>query len=104
MRSIAEIIEHRRLDEIHECAVPGCGARARFAYYVDLPMRLAARDWAVGDLIDMCVIHDRELRTVAQDAKALGYDLDEDTRIAMGLIFGPPEQNPLDRLREWKKP
>jgi hypothetical protein len=103
--SIVQRIEHRRLDEVHDCVVPTCRQRARVAYHVDAPMRLAGKDWVPGDFIDLCAPHDHELRTADSDARALGYWMDgmmsrEDVWIALHMI-DPNEVNPLDRLREW---
>lgn len=99
--TIGERIEHRTKDEIHECARPGCGNRARVAFYVTGTMRLAGRDYAPGEFVDLCPDHDLELRRVAAEAADLDYGTSfdaQDMRILLGL-WG--DGNPLDRLREW---
>lgn len=99
-RSIAERIEHRRHDEVHECMVPQCSERARVALYVDGSCRLAGRDWVKGEFVDLCPGHDHELRRVAAEAHSAGFG-DEDHRILLGLV-NPTAESPLDRLREWQ--
>lgn len=99
--TISQMLDHRVRDEIHSCVVPRCAERARFASYITAGTRLAGRDWIEGDFVDFCGDHLTELWKAVADAVALGYDRDEDTRIALGLMFGPSERNPLDRLREW---
>lgn len=103
--SIVDRLEHRRLDEIHDCVVPSCRERAGCAFHVDAPLRLAGRDWTTGEIVDLCPGHAHELRVAVSDATVLGYGGQLDTpdwplKAQLGLL-GIVEENPLDRLREW---
>lgn len=55
--NVAEQLEHRRLNEVHRCAVASCGERARTAYMADADGHLAGRWWWRGDFIDLCPHH-----------------------------------------------
>lgn len=106
--SIAAAIERRRLDDaqVHTCVVPGCIQRAWFVFHADAPLRLAGRDWAAGEFVDLCPGHEQELRQAVDDAAALGYGGPYDTPdrplsevlATMGIV----ETGPIDRLREWR--
>lgn len=98
--TIAQRIEHRRLDEVHECIRPGCGRRAQTAYYVHAATRIAGRDMGVGDFVDLCPEHNLELTRAAQDAIALGFH-GPFHRVAKLVEAEFEVDNPLDRFREW---
>lgn len=98
--TIAQRIEHRRLDEVHTCIRPGCSNRAQVAYYVHAPTRLAGRNLLVGDFVDLCLEHDQELTNAAHEAQALGYGGPfHGVARLVDAEFG--ETNPLGRFREW---
>ena len=109
---IARQIEHRRLNEVHECIRPGCGARACVAYHVDQQMRLAGRDLAPGEFVDLCAEHDYELYRAANDAVIEGYPPAPDSGgpVPQGNPFIglsddydelPTRRDPLEHFREW---
>lgn len=83
--TIGERIEHRRLDEIHQCIRPGCSRRAKVALHVDRETRLAGQDFVPGEFVDLCPEDYGELLRAVVDAEARG-----------------DVPNPLDRFREWR--
>lgn len=100
--NIAAAIDHRVNDEIHDCIRPGCDGRARVAYYINTPMRIAGRDLMPGEFVDLCPGDDRDLTRAAGEAMDLGFGTRFDGLARMLATDGTGnEQNPLDRFREW---
>lgn len=52
-----ERIEHRVQDEVHGCAAPDCGQRARTAFIVAEAGRLGGGAYEAGDFVDLCPDH-----------------------------------------------
>lgn len=92
-------IEHRVRNEVHTCVRPRCPARSRVAYAVAAPMRFAGRDLVPGDFVDLCPLHDLELRGEVDHAQVLGFGTQFDD-----LAWFMGDVNPLERLREWEWP
>lgn len=55
--TVAQRLERRRLDEVHACVAPACGARAQTAFAAAERGRFAGREWNAGDMIDLCAPH-----------------------------------------------
>ncbi|MEV5710137.1 hypothetical protein [Actinoallomurus sp. NPDC052274] len=56
-RSIAERIDERVKEEVHDCIAPGCGRRAETAFIANEPGRFAGRHIEAGQFIDLCAVH-----------------------------------------------
>lgn len=61
MISDAERIEHRVHDEVHDCIVPDCGARAQIAFLAAASGRFAGREIRAGEFIDLCSPHGHDV-------------------------------------------
>jgi hypothetical protein len=91
--TIAQRIEHRRLDEVHDCFRPGCPERARSTFYVSGPIMIARQVLNEGDWLDLCWPHYEELKIAAN---AIPIATFPENRFISAILC----QNPVTALAE----
>jgi len=90
--TLAQRLEHRRLDEVHPCFRPDCGQRAETAFHIDDEFALAGRWWRRGEWLDLCAADADEMRRVATEVEDSGY------RTFDGVWLVEPDRMPLEQL------
>lgn len=90
--TLSQRLDHRRLDEVHDCITPGCGQRAATAFAAAEEGPLGGRWWREGDMIDLCAphandVHNAQYKTRTQLPEWLKADAKPDQHELMLEAF-----------------